>query len=78
MSVPTVKSVEAMNLPLLQSIRVYAEGNAKAGWDLIAECWTDEDIIRYLDGTEKFSKAITKLGVVVTIHKNYAYEIENA
>lgn len=74
----SIKSVSEKGLPLLPAIREYAEGNYKYGWDLIVEAWSDEDILRYLDGVASFPAAIKKLNKVVRIHKAYAYEIENA
>lgn len=76
----TVKKVKEKKLPLMASIRLYASTNAgyKYGWDLISECWTDEDIIRFLDGTTSFDKAIAKLATVCRQHALYKYEIENA
>lgn len=65
----TIEQVQAQNLPLLEAIKAYGTGNYNKGWDVIIECWTDEDITQYIGKTRTLYGAIAKLYSLVSLRK---------
>lgn len=47
---------------LVQKVRAHARekygSRPDEGWDILEECWSDEDIVREIRGTKKESSAI--------------------
>lgn len=73
-----IREVLAMNLPLVESIKMYAQGNADYGWDYIVECWTDEDILLAVGRAKSIKGAILKLHGIVMGRNAQEHDVENA
>lgn len=68
-----------MNSNLVQAVRDYANANYnKGGWDIIVECWSDEDILGEIGNVKTVSGAIRKVSKVVQVISDYRSEIQNA
>lgn len=53
---------------LIMVIRAYAAKNyEKDGWDVLVECWSDEDIIEALEGTTSIEVALKRIGRLLKI-----------
>ena len=68
-----------MNSNLVQAVRDYANANYnKGGWDIIVECWSDEDISGEIGNVKTVSGAIRKVSKVVQVISDYRSEIQKA
>jgi len=68
-----------MKSNLVQAVRDYANANYnKGGWDIIVECWSDEDISGEIGNVKTVSGAIRKVSKVVQVIGDYRSEIQNA
>ena len=68
-----------MNSNLVQAVRDYANANYnKGGWDIIVECWSDEDISGEIGNVKTVSGAIRKVSKIVQVISDYRSEIQNA
>jgi len=54
---------------LIQSVREYAEANYEngSGWDVVVECWRDDEIERVIGRVRTAKGAIAKVGVLADI-----------
>ena len=51
---------------LVQAVREYAKENyEKGGWDYVIECFSDEDIVRNIEGAKTTKGAIKKISKLV-------------
>jgi hypothetical protein len=66
----TIKKVQAMNLPVVESVRVYAGGKRKCGWAFVVDGWTYEDIKEFI-GPASFPKAVNMFYPLVVRHEAY-------
>ena len=51
-----------MNKDIIFAVRQFAEKNyGKGGWDILVECWSDEDIHKIVAGNKSANSAIKKV-----------------
>jgi hypothetical protein len=46
------------------------------GWDILVECWTDEDIAEYFDGCVAYENAVMRISNVLYMLDGYRREIQ--
>lgn len=54
---------------LVAAVRAHAEAHyEEGGWDVIVECWEDEDVARTIKGARTVNGAVKKVAAVVSIY----------
>jgi hypothetical protein len=60
----------------VQAIRDHAVANYKKdGWDIVVECWADDEIVEATDGAKTLTQAIRKVKALVKPFASYRSEI---
>ena len=56
-------------IELIQQIRAYAEDHyTDGGWDVLVECWSDDDIAQCFGRSWTFTGALTKVAAIMSIY----------
>lgn len=64
---------------LLDSIRQHAITHYEEdGWDILVECWSDDDILEVIGDSTSFEEAIIALSDTLSTINEYRQEIQNA
>lgn len=64
---------------MIQAVRTHAGANyGEAGWDILVESWTDQDIAEAIGGAWTAAGAIAKVGQQVGWINAYRSEVANA
>lgn len=64
---------------LLDSIRQHAITHYEEdGWDILVECWSDDDILEVIGDSTNFEEAIITLSDTLSTINEYRQEIQNA
>jgi len=65
-------------IDLVKEVREYAEANyEKGGWDVIVECWSDEDIAEVIVGAKTKLGAIRKISPIVEVFADRQAEADS-
>jgi hypothetical protein len=62
---------------IVAAVREHAVANYEAGWDVVVEAYTDEEISQAVGRCSSAAAAIAKLGRIVGAHKSYGDEIRS-
>ena len=54
---------------LIKAVKDHATKNYNKGWDIIVECYSDDEISEKLGGAKTKAGAIAKFGAIVSAHK---------
>jgi len=65
-----------MKKPLIEAVKKHAIDNYNKGWDVVAECWTDEEIEEELGEAKTPKEAIKVIGEIVGVYDSHRREIE--
>ena len=61
---------------LIAAVRDFALDNYNsAGWDILVECWDDEDIIEVIDGAKTVKAALSACAEILTIRDDFRADI---
>lgn len=53
----------------IQAVKDYAQTHYNdGGWDVVIECWSDEDIAKCIEGARTPKGAIRKVAVIVGVY----------
>lgn len=62
---------------LIKAVRDHAIANyEKDGWDVLVECWEDDDIVDAMRGARTAKTAIARVGKAVKEYHAYANDIQ--
>lgn len=71
-----------MNLqPLIDAVKTHALANyATGGWDIVVECWSDEELFETLagEGVQTADEAISEIGKLVGLQNELANDCRAA
>lgn len=62
---------------MIEAVKRHAVENYETGgWDFVAECWSDKDILDRISGASNAAEAIRLVGEDVGVLADYRAEIE--
>jgi hypothetical protein len=61
---------------LVEAVKDHAEKNYDAGWGVIVECWTSDEIEKAIKGCRTTNGAIKKMKAIIRERNSYAEEIQ--
>lgn len=77
-SPPPLSETTRMN-ELIQAVKDHAQAHYNdGGWDVVVECWSDEDIARTIKGARTAKGAVKKVAVIVSVYKDRQADAENS
>jgi len=64
---------------LVQQVKEYALANyEKGGWDVIVECWDDEEIASEIGGARTLKGALRKMSFVIDVYADRQADARNS
>ena len=66
-----------MKKELIEAVKKHAVDNYNKGWDVVVECYTDEEIQEEIEGAETPEQAIKMMGRDVEIYDSHRKEVES-
>jgi hypothetical protein len=73
------RRVTLTNAELIAAVRAHAvEHYNDGGWDVIVECWEDEDIARQIGAARTLKGALRKLRSTVSVFADYEADARNS
>jgi hypothetical protein len=62
----------------LWPVRAHALKNyGKDGWDILVECWTDDDILKAMDKAVTLREAIKNIGEILAVADSRRKDVES-
>ena len=70
---------EPTKAEIVAAVRKHAEANyERGGWDVLVECYSDEDILEELGRCRTVGGAIRKIGYFLGVRRRYSDDIRNS
>lgn len=62
-------AVKATTEEMVAGVRAHAYKHYSKGWDIIIECYTNEEIIAEIGGSKTVAGAVAKFGAIVRLRR---------